>query len=375
MSIYHPSERSNFITLFLCGDVMTGRGIDQILPHPGDPRLHEPFVADAREYVALAERLNGPIPKPDALSELERMAPDVRIINLETAVTRCDDYWQGKGINYRMHPDNFPCITAAGINYCALANNHVLDWGYPGLDETLVTLKKALVESSGAGHNLERAAAPAVLPVGGKGRVIVFSFGMESSGITWEWAATADKSGVNLLRDLSDETVRQVAARVEAVIRPGDIVVASIHWGGNWGYAIPGEQVYFAHQLIDEAGIDVVYGHSSHHVKGIEVYRGKPILYGCGDFLNDYEGIPGFEEYRGDLALMYFVCMDPSSARLIRFEMIPMRIRRFRVNRASTQESRWLCQVLNQEGEKLRSRVERGPDNTLRLHWMRSGEG
>ena len=52
------------VTLFLCGDVMTGRAIDQILPHPSDPRLHEPHVNDAREYLALAVRASGAIPHP-----------------------------------------------------------------------------------------------------------------------------------------------------------------------------------------------------------------------------------------------------------------------------------------------------------------------
>src|SRR5574342_207654 len=98
--------------MFLCGDVMTGRGVDQILRHPSKPRLFEPYVKDAREYVCLAEALNGPISKPvpgsyiwgDALAELERAGVDVRIVNLETSVTASDAYWKGKGINYRMHP-------------------------------------------------------------------------------------------------------------------------------------------------------------------------------------------------------------------------------------------------------------------------------
>ncbi|MFP4088181.1 MAG: CapA family protein, partial [Desulfobacteraceae bacterium] len=128
------------LLLFMCGDVMTGRGIDQILPHPGDPVLYEPYVRDARRYVALAEEANGPIPHPvafdyiwgDAIAEMERMNPDLRLINLETSVTTSDDYWKGKGINYRMHPKNIPCITAAKIDFCALSNNHTLDWGYAG---------------------------------------------------------------------------------------------------------------------------------------------------------------------------------------------------------------------------------------------------
>jgi poly-gamma-glutamate synthesis protein (capsule biosynthesis protein) len=71
------------VKLFLCGDVMTGRGIDQALPHPGNPRLHEPCVENASEYVKLAERANGPLRLPidfsyiwgDALEVFEREKP------------------------------------------------------------------------------------------------------------------------------------------------------------------------------------------------------------------------------------------------------------------------------------------------------------
>ncbi|HKZ18360.1 MAG TPA: CapA family protein, partial [Geobacteraceae bacterium] len=245
------------ITIFLCGDVMTGRGIDQILPHPSDPRIHEPYVRDARRYVDLAEEHNGQIPRPaaysyiwgDALAELERSAAEVRIINLETSITRSEKYWQGKGINYRMNPDNMPVITTAGINVCSLANNHVLDWGYEGLAETLQTLKKAKVKGVGAGRNAAEAEAPAVIDIKGKGRVMVFSFGLASSGIPSSWAAASDSPGVNLLPDLSDRTVQDLKAKIHRVKQPGAVVIASIHWGGNWGYAIPREHKEFAHKL------------------------------------------------------------------------------------------------------------------------------
>lgn len=236
------------ISIFMCGDVMTGRGIDQILPNPGDPHIHEPWVRDARRYVELAEAVSGQIQKPvnfayiwgDAIDILERMAPDVKIINLETGITTCDDYWKGKGINYRMHPRNISCLTAAGIDVCTLANNHVLDWGYGGLLETLQVLKQETnMASAGAGRNLAEAAAPAVMEVAGKGRAIVFSLGFESSGIPTGWAAGTNKAGVNLLPDFTDNTVSAIQSRISVWRRPGDIVVASIHWGGNWGYAIP----------------------------------------------------------------------------------------------------------------------------------------
>jgi len=364
------------VTLFLCGDVMTGRGIDQILPHPGGPELHEPYLVSALDYLQLAEEASGPIPRPvdfayvwgDALAELGRAAPDARIINLETSVTRRDT-WLAKGINYHMHPENIPCLTAAGIDCCVLANNHVLDFGPAGLEETLETLQRAGLQTTGAGRNREAATAPAVITLPDGGRVLVFGFGSETSGIPRNWAATAARPGVDLLDDLSERTVRQIAARVQAVRRPGDIVVASIHWGGNFDYAIPPDQMRFAHALIDEAGVAVVHGHSSHHVKGVEVYRDRPILYGCGDFLNDYEGIHGYESYRGDLGLMYFVTVERATGRLRRLDLTPTCIRRFQVRRAAADEAQWLCQVLNRESARFGVSVTRRNDDRLTLRW------
>jgi poly-gamma-glutamate capsule biosynthesis protein CapA/YwtB (metallophosphatase superfamily) len=369
-------KNSSLITLFLCGDVMTGRGIDQVLPYPGNPILYEGYMKSASGYVELAEEANGPIPKPvsfsyiwgDALAELERRQPDCRIINLETAVTRSDDV-QDKAVNYRMNPDNIPCITAAKIDCCGLANNHVLDWGYLGLAETLSTAKQAGLKTAGAGGNIREARQPAVLSVPGKGRVLVFSFGSETSGIPFSWAAGENRPGVGLVTDFSQRTIRGIRDRITAARRPYDVVVGSIHWGGNWGYHIPREEQEFAHQLIDEAGVDVVHGHSSHHVKGIEIYQGKLILYGCGDFLNDYEGISGHEAYRGDLAVMYFVRVDASRGTLVSLEMTPLQIKRFRLNYASADDALWLQNVLDREGKKFGNRVERAGDNALMLRW------
>lgn len=199
--------------------------------------------------------------------------------------------------------------------------------------------------------------------------MIVFSFGSETSGIPLNWAASRDKPGVNLLRDLSDKRVRYIKKRVQDIKKQGDIVIASIHWGGNWGYGIPREQTEFAHKLIDHAGIDVIHGHSSHHVKGIEVYKERPIMYGSGDLLNDYEGIAGGEEFRSDLGLMYFVSMDPETGKLARFQMAATQIKRFKTNRASRSDALWLTDTLNREGKKLGTRVEWKRDNALTLQW------
>ena len=372
----HGSEPSDAITLFLCGDVMLGRGIDQILAHPGDPHLYEPAVGSATTYVELAERVSGPIPRGvgssyvwgDALETLRHIGPDLRIINLETSITKSREAVP-KGINYKMNPENVACLIAAGIDCCVLANNHVLDWGYPGLVETLDTLDHAGIRSAGAGRAAAQAEAPAVLEVAAKGRVLVFAFGSVTSGIPRGWAAAGNRPGVNLLDDLSNRTVARIADRARAAERPGNLLVASIHWGGNWGYEIPAQQTRFAHALIDRAGFDVVHGHSSHHPKAIEIYRDRPILYGCGDFLNDYEGIAGYEEFRDDLVVMYLPRLATSGGQLVDFTLIPLQIRRFRLNRASERDAAWLRDVLNRESSKFGVRVMSGEDDALAVRW------
>jgi poly-gamma-glutamate synthesis protein (capsule biosynthesis protein) len=372
-----PRDEGSRITLFLCGDVMTGRGIDQILPHPSMPHLSEPGMRSAIGYVELAERESGPIPRRvhhayiwgDALAELTRLGTHVRIVNLETAVTVAEDAWPGKDVHYRMHPANVPCLTAAGIDCCVLANNHVLDWGPDGLLETLETLHNAGIHTAGAGRNDEEAAALALVELPSTGRVLVFAFGTASSGVGRDWAAGRGRPGVNRLDDLSGKSADAVARQVGAVKRPGDVVVASMHWGSNWGFGIPREQRTFAHRLIDVAGVDVVHGHSSHHVKGIEVYRDRLILYGCGDFLTDYEGIRGYDEFRDDLGLMYFPTLDVASGRLVRVVLTPTRIRRFRVNRAPEAGAQWLLDTLTREGRGLGTRVHAQADGTFLLAW------
>ena len=371
-----PVNTDGALRLFLCGDVMTGRGVDQVLPHPGDPRIHESYLRSAEMYVRLAEETNGPIPRPvdfsyvwgDALDEFAEARPDARIINLETSITASDDYWRGKGINYRMHPGNAPCLGAARIDCCVLANNHVLDYGYPGLLETLETLERAGLGKAGAGRTLAEGQAPAVIAVPGKGRVLVFAFGSESSGIPSGWAAADDRPGINLLEDLSDRAVDRIEDQVRAVKRPGDLVVASIHWGDNWGFAVPDAHVRFAHALI-RAGVDLVHGHSSHHVRPIEVFEDRLILYGCGDFLDDYEGISGYEEFRADLALMYLPAVEPGSGRLLDLCMTPMRTRRFKPNRASREDAEWLRDTINRESRRFGFEVELGKNH--RLSWRR----
>ncbi|RKP46986.1 CapA family protein [Trinickia fusca] len=366
-------EQVPYACLFLSGDVMTGRGIDAILPHAGNPQLYENFCHSARDYVRLAEQANGALPASigdaypwgDALAVLERMQPHIRLINLETAVTASADYWPNKAVLYRMHPDNIGCLTSARVDCCVLANNHTLDWGRQGLDDTLATLRGAGIQAAGAGKDQAQAAAPAVLTLASGLRVRVYAFGAPTSGVPASWAATAHRSGVNYVPEITVSRAEMIGRRMAAERGPGELVVVSLHWGSNWGFDVGDDERAFAHALIDTGGVDIVHGHSSHHVRGVELYRGKLVLYGCGDLLNDYEGIAGEEHYRPDLALMYFVCVEGSNGTLIELQAVPMQIRQMQLRCAPAQGAAWLHTTLARESERLGTRVEQGADGVL----------
>ncbi|GBF99365.1 hypothetical protein Rsub_12169 [Raphidocelis subcapitata] len=389
------------VRLLLTGDIMLGRGVDQILPHHVGPAIYEGWVKDARDYVALAEEANGPLPSqrgPDypwgfALSDIAAMAPDAFVVNLETAMTTHPEPWPQKGINYRSHPANVATLKASGVDVAVLSNNHAVDWGFAGLEETLATLEGAGLRVAGAGRNASEAARPAVVPLGRRtaagggsdggggteaapaphaarqaapapapggeaaasegaaagagagaaagaaaaGRVLVWGLGHSSSGVPDAWAAGASSPGV-ALTDLSPADAARIAAAVAAAKRPGDVAVVSLHWGSNWGFAVPREQRAFARALVD-GGVDVVHGHSSHHARGFEVYRGRLITYGCGDLISDYEGISNAsvearyppESHRDDVGLLWYADVGVGGGALAGLTLTPTRLRHLRL--------------------------------------------
>lgn len=363
------------VRIFLSGDVMTGRGIDQILAVPGDPILYESWVKSAIRYVELAEKRHGPIPRAvdpdyvwgDAIEELEAADVAARIINLETAVTGRGEPWPAKGVHYRMHPRNVDVLEAAGIDCCILANNHTLDWSYDGFSQTIDSLHHAGIATAGAGSDAEQARRPAVIETGTGSRVIVVAVGLGSSGVPLSWSAAASRPGVWLLSALDRDAVDAIGEQLSRTARPGDIAVVSIHWGPNWGYAIPTEHKRFARALIDETDVQVVHGHSSHHPLGIEVYRDRLILYGCGDLINDYEGIEGHDMYRPGLGMLYLVTLDAN--RLRDLEMVPMRLRRFRLERVDAGEIKWLRHNLSRVSREFGTEVKDHGDGRLHAVW------
>ncbi|PDT83225.1 CapA family protein [Sinorhizobium sp. BJ1] len=365
--------REGTIRVFLCGDVMTGRGIDQVLPAPCDPILYESYIRSARDYVRLAEKANGPIPVPMdpalvwgvALDECARAQPDLRLINLETAITRSEDH-VSKGINYRMSPENASCLAAFGVDCCVLANNHILDWGMAGLFDTLVTLERLRIVTVGAGRDLDEASKPVAFDIGTEGRLLLFALATPTSGVPPSWAASEGRAGVNFLPSLDPLHTSGFAEHIRHIKRPHDVVVVSIHWGPNWGHGVPAAQRDFAHALIDEADVSIVHGHSSHHAKAIELYRNRLILYGCGDFINDYEGISGYAEFRSDLRLMYFADIDQAGD-LSALEIVPLQAHGFSLVDPSGSDLEWISETLARESGRFGTVLEQRPDGRLNL--------
>ena len=271
---------------------------------------------------------------------IERFEPHARMLNLETSVTKKSSFYPHKGINYRASEENmFALLDVLKPDIVSLANNHAMDFSREGMEDTLKFFDSIegssdnaslglRVKRIGAGWNIADAMKPAVLenvyPYGfaparnDKRGVDVAAFGLcfEDSGVPREWQSTERSMGVFLATedDKVPERLLSAIAKMKKESSNNAIVVVSVHFGSNWGFEVPRAHVTAAKALVD-AGADIVHGHSSHHAKTAMLYKKKLILFGSGEFFNDYEGIrphPGFPEtsYLGHLRLLYFVDVD-----------------------------------------------------------------
>ncbi|MFW6288888.1 MAG: CapA family protein [Spirochaetota bacterium] len=367
------------IRLALVGDVMLARAIDQVQRSSVAPELREPAVTDARDYIALAERASGTIPRGvspsyvwgDAAEVIRGFAPHATVVNLETSLTTSDEFASDKGIHYRAHPDNVAVLDELPEPIVSLANNHVLDLGTAGLRETLRTVAAAEIPHSGAGETLEHAQRPAIREVDREcaattARVATISCCAGDSGVGRDWSAGGETPGVFRLGSLGEDSLAMLGEVSDRARHGADaadsIVVLSIHWGGNWGYEVAEEKRSFARAVVDRGIADVVHGHSSHHPRPFELREEKLILYGCGDFINDYEGIGGHEEFQPWFSLLYLATLDSRSGRLADFRIVPFRMDRFRLQRATAAEADAIARRLSRENPPEGPGVEPTPD-------------
>jgi poly-gamma-glutamate capsule biosynthesis protein CapA/YwtB (metallophosphatase superfamily) len=300
------------ITLALTGDVMLGRLVNEEIARSGFTR-----------------------PWGDMLPVLQQA--DLRLINLECALTSTTERWTGdmfKPFFFRSAPRNVETLKVANIDFACLANNHIGDFGIDGLLETVKTLDDAAISHAGAGANIAAARAPARLDVGDC-RVSVVAFAEHPV----DWAASSDHPGLNYCDPASgaDADFVPVEQALREARTDGDFVVFTIHWGPNMRERPTDAFRQFAHRVID-AGADLFWGHSAHVVQGIELYEGKPILYDTGDFVDDYAVDP---DLRNDLSALFLMHIEPP--RTTRIDLIPVHIRYFQVNRATGCDRDWFA--------------------------------
>lgn len=339
--------------------------LDMCLDHPSG-RDHDPSLAELR-------RLNedkGSYLWGDYRGLKITPPPDFKLLNIETAVTKSidnSDIPQWKGIRYHMHSDNYENImngfreeTHGGetrapvlVNF---ANNHGMDYGRQALEQESIPLLKRLqtddFQAVGVGMNLKEASKPAAVTCKST-PIQIFAFSSGCSGTPLDWWATEKRSGLvglpSLLTNKNVDAALKIAKASFAQTPKTDagLRIVSIHWGPNW--AMKGEDESeigarrkFAHRLIDECDVDMIYGHSSHHARGMEVYKNKLILYGTGDIINDYEGFenPGEERYNR-LGGIYVVDLDLESGDFEQLRVVPMYMNRLRLDRFTPSSRIW----------------------------------
>ena len=301
------------VTLALAGDVMLGRGVDPVIAERG------PFH-----------------PWGDLRPVLERA--DAVLINLECVLTEHRREWTYGGVRkafyFRAEPERgIACLNAGRVTVAAIANNHTGDYGNSGLVETIATLERAGIAHAGAGRDLAAARRPARCEVAGV-RVAVVAFADHPA----EWAATPSSPGINYVPISTLRETRTVVMQAVAEARHGaDVVVCSLHWGPNMRPRPTPTFRAFARFVI-EAGADVVFGHSAHIVQGIEIYRGKPILYDTGDFIDDYMTD---RKLRNDLSALFLLRLVPPGVETL--DLLPVHVDYGQTNRATGEDRAWFA--------------------------------
>ena len=305
----------NQLKLLFVGDVMLGRLVNDLMKD-GPP-----------EY-----------PWGDTLP-LFRQA-DWRGCNLECVISDFGSPWSEtpKTFHFRSAAKNLAVLKAAGIDAVALANNHTLDFGYDAMFDMLRLLDEADIDYSGAGTNLVAAADPAIRQVNGL-RIGWLSFTDNQP----EWEATPDKGGVFYVPvDVRDERTVKLFELVRYTRQRVNLLIVAAHWGGNWGYSPPLQHVEFARALIT-AGADIVFGHSPHVCRGIEIHQSRPIIYSAGNFIDDYAVDPN---ERNDRSFLFVI--ETESGLPTRLQLRPTVIRDFQARLARSAEAALIAEKMTE---------------------------
>lgn len=292
--------------LLFVGDVMLGRLVNQVL------RRRPPSY-----------------PWGDTLPILREA--DLRICNLECVIAEDGQPWRPatKAFHFRTDARNVEVLKAARIDAVSLANNHILDFGCDAMSEALTILDGAVICHAGAGADIREASAPAILTVGQKKIALIACTDNEP-----DWEATPGKPGTFYVpTDLNDRRATRLLQLVRQTRETVDLLIAALHWGPNWGYRPPPEHVAFGRALVD-AGADIVFGHSPHVFRAVELYSGGVIMYSVGNFIDDY-AVDEIE--RNDRSFIFIV--ETAEDKVTSLRLYPTVIRDFQARKARGREA------------------------------------
>jgi poly-gamma-glutamate capsule biosynthesis protein CapA/YwtB (metallophosphatase superfamily) len=233
-------------------------------------------------------------------------------------------------------------LKEAQVSYVSLANNHTLDFSEEGLLETVRTVKGAGIAFAGAGESHEEACRPAVLELKHEEETYTVQVYSASDHPT-DWSSVPNFH----LIDYLPFTRKRLKSLLTSTYPEPDLKVFSIHWGPNYSWTPSHDIRSLAHFLIDECGVDLIHGSSSHHIQGTEIYNGRLIIYGCGDFVDDYAVN---KAYRNDLSALWRVGVEVAEEeqkrlKVKRLEIFPNRIKHFQAHQLKNEDPdhRWVC--------------------------------
>ncbi|CCB87111.1 putative uncharacterized protein [Parachlamydia acanthamoebae UV-7] len=286
----------------LMGDVMLGRLVNRVLKHR-DPAY----------------------PWGNTLSILQNA--DLRICNLECVLSDIGNPWSTtpKVFHFRSDEKNIKTLQVANINIASIANNHVLDYEYEALQRMLNILDEQGILHTGSGKNLSEAAKAIFCQIKGQ-KIALIAFTDNEP----DWAAQENKPGIFYVpTDIHDRRMQNLLKYIEDVRKEADFLIISAHWGSNWGYYPPREHALIGHAMID-VGADLIFGHSGHVFRGIEIYKNRPIIYSAGDFIDDY-AVDEIE--KNDESFIFVLEKERDSS--LRLYLYPICIDQFQANLAS----------------------------------------
>ena len=217
-------------------------------------------------------------------------------MNLETSITDSRFEWPNKVFHFKLDPRFSPTLLNSNVNHVSLANNHIMDFSSKGMFETMKILDSLRISHCGCGSNIKEAQRFTTFNIPNS-NITIKCFSAADHETLWE--ASTFKEGIWII-DIDNEDYSDVLEIIRNSKKPNDLIIFSCHWGPNYSWEPSKNIQKFAHALID-AGVDIIHGHSAHHVQRIEKYQKGIIFYSLGDFLDDY-AID--REYRNDLGCL-----------------------------------------------------------------------